>query len=266
MKSNRSLWILAFLITISSAIYQRSTGPTYPVKGNNKIEDIQYKYKFERTHGGTSDHEVSVTVEGNLTGKLLYKRYKIDEPWTEIQMSGENDVLKGSLPNQPPAGKLMYKVILSNATENITLPENEPVIIRFKGAVPLFILIPHVIFMFAAMFVSTRAGIEAILNLKQLRLLTFWTAGLLFLGGMILGPVVQEYAFGDFWTGFPFGHDLTDNKTLIAMIGWIVAVIACIKENKNTRYWVLSASIILMLIYLIPHSMFGSELDYSAIQ
>ena len=39
---------------------------------------------------------------------------------------------------------------------------------------------------------------------------------LLAVGGFILGPLVQNYAFGELWTGVPFGWDLTDNKTLIA--------------------------------------------------
>ena len=25
-------------------------------------------------------------------------------------------------------------------------------------------------------------------------------------GGMIMGPVVQKFAFGEFWTGFPLWH------------------------------------------------------------
>jgi hypothetical protein len=49
---------------------------------------------------------------------------------------------------------------------------------------------------------------------------------------MILGPVVQKFAFGEYWTGFPFGTDLTDNKTLIAFIGWIIALVAVFKSEK----------------------------------
>jgi hypothetical protein len=81
---------------------------------------------------------------------------------------------------------------------------------------------------------------------------------------MILGPLVQKYAFGALWTGFPFGYDLTDNKTLIAFLGWIAAWIAG-RKGKPARGWVLGASILLLVVYLIPHSLFGSELDYSKI-
>jgi hypothetical protein len=79
---------------------------------------------------------------------------------------------------------------------------------------------------------------------------------------MILGPVVQKYAFGEFWAGWPFGKDLTDNKTLVAFVAWIIAVVR-LRKNKEKRGWALAAAIILLAIYLIPHSMFGSELDYS---
>ena len=53
---------------------------------------------------------------------------------------------------------------------------------------------------------------------------------------MILGPIVQYYAFGDLWTGIPFGWDLTDNKTLIALIFWILAVVNEQKERETTLY------------------------------
>ena len=115
--------------------------------------------------------------------------------------------------------------------------------------------------MFVAMFFSTRAGIEALRKEAKLKNLVYWTVGLLFVGGMILGPIVQKYAFGAYWTGFPFGYDLTDNKTLIAFVAWLGALIAVIR-GKKPRAWVLGASILLMAVYLIPHSVLGSEFKY----
>ncbi|MBU1707483.1 hypothetical protein KKB28_06170, partial [bacterium] len=89
-------------------------------------------------------------------------------------------------------------------------------------------------------------------------------AGLTLVGGMILGPVVQNYAFGAFWTGVPFGWDLTDNKTLIAMVGWVIAFIAT-RRNPPARIWVLGASLLMFIIFMIPHSTLGSQLDYSTL-
>jgi len=77
---------------------------------------------------------------------------------------------------------------------------------------------------------------------------------------MILGPIVQKYAFGDLWTGFPFGYDLTDNKVLIAVVFWVAAFFL----KKKSKWWVLAAAVIMLIIYLIPHSVLGSELDYDS--
>ena len=53
------------------------------------------------------------------------------------------------------------------------------------------------------------------------------------LGGMLLGPFVQKYAFGEFWTGWPNGHDLTDNKTLIMWLVWAAALYVVMKYKTR---------------------------------
>lgn len=256
-------WIIAFLITFSAAFYQRMTGPTHPLRGKATLNETEIAYKLERNPETTSDHEVRVEVpNAEITGTLLYKRYKTDDPWTEIPMKRDVDVLAGSLPKQPSAGKLEYKILLASHGNEISLTGEESVVIRFKDPVPGVILVPHIIIMFLAMLFSTRAGIEALNPKGNPRKLVLWTTGLLFVGGFILGPLVQKFAFGEFWTGFPLGSDLTDSKTLLAMIGWVVALIAG-RGGKPARWWVLGASILLLAIFLIPHSLLGSELDYS---
>jgi hypothetical protein len=87
---------------------------------------------------------------------------------------------------------------------------------------------------------------------------------LIFVGGLILGPIVQKYAFGAFWTGWPLGHDLTDTKTAIAMVFWLVATWRS-KKPGGGRAWIIAAALVTLLVYLIPHSAYGSELDYTAI-
>lgn len=257
------LWIIAVLITASAALYQRITGPTHPLSGKATLNDTEIRYRLERDPETTSDYPVQVEVPNReITGTLLYKRYKTDDPWTKIPMKRDEDVLTGSLPKQPSAGKLEYKILLASQGKEISMTGETPVIIRFKDPVPLVILVPHIIIMFLAMLFSTRAGIEALNPKGNPRKLALWTTGLLLVGGFILGPLVQKFAFGTLWTGFPLGSDLTDSKTLLAMIGWIAAVIAG-RRGKPARWWVLGASILLMAVYLIPHSLLGSELDYS---
>lgn len=258
-----ALWILAFLITLSTAVYQRRTGPTYPVNGKTTVANTQISYELLRTYETGKDCPVQIEVQNpEISGVVLYKRHKTSDPWSSIPMERQEDSLVAAIPHQPPAGKLQYKVVLSHQEDETSITGEKPVIIRFKGAVPLWALIPHVIVMFLAMLFSARAGIEALRPKSNPRKLALWTTGILFVGGFILGPLVQKFAFGALWTGFPFGYDLTDNKTLIAFIGWVIALIAS-RKGKPARGWVLAAAILLLIIFLIPHSLLGSELDYS---
>ena len=76
---------------------------------------------------------------------------------------------------------------------------------------------------------------------------------------MIMGPLVQKYAFNELWAGVPYGWDLTDNKTLIAIVAWIIAYF--FNRRQESRYWVVAAMVVTMVIFSIPHSLFGSQLD-----
>ena len=176
-------------------------------------------------------------------------------------MLRQGDRLVGYLPKQPPAGKLDYRVVLNDGGRDVSLTGETPVVIRFKGHVPLGVLLAHVIVMFAAMLLSTRAGLAALDKTDRPRVFAFWTIVLLFVGGFVLGPLVQKLAFGTWWTGVPLGWDLTDNKTLIAMVIWIVALAAG-RKGRGARGWILAASVLMLVVFLIPHSLLGSELKY----
>ncbi|MDD8032119.1 MAG: hypothetical protein PHQ25_09045 [Acidobacteriota bacterium] len=255
------LWLLAIIITLSSAIYQRQTGPTYPWSGQVSFFGEEIKFSLPRSADNTDNCQVVVELPERLTGQvqgfLQFKKYKTDGPWNILAMKQEGNRLIGYLPKQPAAGKLEYLVHLVSGSQEISLTGEEPVIIRFKGPVSDSILLAHVVVMFLAMLLAIRAGLAAINRQEDPTPLARWAAILFFIGGFALGAVVQKMAFGVFWSGFPLGTDLTDTKTLIAMLAWIAAL-ASGRKTRPKRGWVLAASIITLIIYLIPHSIFGS--------
>ena len=116
--------------------------------------------------------------------------------------------------------------------------------------------------MFIAMLLSTLAGLMAAVKHPQYKKYALWTLILFLIGGFILGPLVQLHAFGELWTGIPFGWDLTDNKTLIAAAFWILAVVMNRKHNRP--FYTILAAVVLLLVFSIPHSMFGSEFNYTS--
>lgn len=257
------LWIFSFTFTVAIAYYQRITGPTYPISGKVQIAGQTVKYKLIRTYGGKDDAEIIIkNVNMPLQGWIKYKRMGTMDTMITRVLQRDGADLKGYLPHQPPAGKLMYQVTLMNGKEHVVLNE-EPTVIRFKGDVPAWVLIPHILIMFIAMMMSTRTGMEALAKGGKTYKYAWITLVTLFVGGMILGPVVQKYAFGEYWTGVPYGYDLTDNKTLIAFAFWAIAVWRLFRKPEN-RTWPVVAMVVLLLVYMIPHSMFGSSLDYSS--
>lgn len=263
MRQSVFFWIVAVIVTLLVSVYQRLTGPTHPFQKSVTIDGAITHCTLHRSHGGETDHMVTIETRSELIeGWVEWKRFKTQEPWMKVPMARQEGFLAVSLPHQPPAGKLQYRVILRTASETVTIPEGEPVTIRFKGHVPAFILISHVLTVFGAMLLSTRTGLEALASQPRLRALTYLTLAFLFAGALVLGPTVQKFAFGAFWTGWPVGHDLTDNKAAVAFIAWLAAAVA-LSRKKNVKTWVLAAAITTLVVFLIPHSLLGSELDYS---
>jgi hypothetical protein len=252
---------LAIVITLVAVIYQRSTGPTYPKKFDIGLEE-QVTIKFPRSHGGTTDAPVEVPmITEDMTATMTYKRYPTKDEWTTVELVKDGNFLKSKLPNQPPAGKLNYFLNLSYGGKTQQLASAEdPIFIRYKGEVPTAILAPHVFCMFLSMLLSVVALFEALYGTKKYKLIGRITLGCLMVGGMILGPIVQKYAFGVYWAGFPYDWDLTDNKLLIGVLSWLFAVALTWKGNK--KWPTIMAAIILFAVYSIPHSMQGSEFDY----
>jgi hypothetical protein len=256
------IWISAIIVTLATVTYQRMTGPTYPVEASLETGGQTVKASLPRSHGGEGDREIRIEVPDQETGgKIIFRRFKTGDPYDTIRMVRQGTALVGYLPHQPPAGKLEYRVVLIR--DDIPQALNEtPVVIRFKGDVPALVLIPHILFIFTAQLLSLVAGLYAVFRLGKYKMYGLLTVILLFTGGFILGPVIQKFAFGAYWTGFPSGGDMTDNKVLVAMVFWILAVVMNIRRDRPAL--ALLAAVVFFLVNMIPHSMFGSELDYQS--
>jgi hypothetical protein len=283
-----TLWIIAFILMAAAAIYQRTTGPTYPMRGDFTLNGQTYSYRLIRSDYSDKTNDAARVVipdptpadsSFTLDAKLSHKRYNTDDPFTFLPMTpetvdGEN-VLVGKLPAQPAAGKLEYFITLELGDETVSIPDEQAdpdantVVIRFKDTVPDAVLTTHVVFMFFSMLIGMRAALAALVAPSLMRRMAFCCLIGLTIGGMIFGPIVQKHAFGAYWTGFPFGKDLTDSKTLFMWLGWIIAcVVIGVRPKKKEivgRLAVLAAAILMTAVYLIPHSMQGSELDYSQV-
>jgi len=249
-------WVFAVVFTIAMARYQKFTGPTYPISGKTTLNGTEIKYTLIRTAENDKDAEIAFHVpDTSIKGTITYKRYKSNDSLTTAPLTRRNDTLFFMMPKQAAAGKMMYEITLNKENQHVKLKakNDEFAVMRFKGPVPLYILIPHILAMFLGLLFSTRTAIEALINGTRTYKLALWTLGFLIVGGLILGPVVQKYA--------QMG-DLTDNKTLVMVVAWVIAIFRLKKDPAN-KVWPVIAALMVVIVYLIPHSMLGSEIDHT---
>ena len=251
------LWFFALIFVLGARTYQKYTGPTYPKRENISIDGKEYKFKLIRSHGGEENCKFGITLNNEINGKLYYRQYPTNQEFKVVNLEKVGDTLLIELPHQKPAGKLEYYLELIKNEQSTFLNKEEPVLIRFKGAVPNWVLIPHIFFMFFALWLVTISALYAFANISQYKLYAILALISLLIGGLILGPIVQKFAFGEYWTGIPFGWDLTDNKTLIGFIAWSTAVFLNIKKER--KWAIIVGAIFILVIFSIPHSMHGSE-------
>jgi hypothetical protein len=255
---------------IGAAVWQRMTGPTHPKRGLGVLAGQTVKWRLPRSGTAGEPLLVAVPAPEGVAGTLYYRRYPLDEPFRAIPMSREGGALAGLLPSQPPAGKLEYFAALQTPAGTVRIPDGEPIVARFKDEVPLGALVPHVTVMFFSMLIGVRAALAALFARPEARRYAWVALVGITVGGLALGPIVQKYAFNAYWTGWPFGSDLTDNKTVAMWLAWVLAAIVLARRkdpaDRVARAAVALAALVMIAVYLVPHSLRGSQLDYGKLQ
>lgn len=247
----------SIFLTFFFSYYQRKTGPTYPVKIKLKLFEKEFIFKLPRSWDTDKNLKIFLPFkEKSIKADIFYKVYKKKEDWKTIEFKKGEKGLYVELEPLPAAGKYEYYLKIFYLSRALEIPD-KPITCRFKNPVPLPLLVLHIIIVFLGFFFSIFTGIYNFFYpcKKNLVLITF----ILFLAGAgFLGPIVQYYAFGQFWSGFPFGKDLTDNKGLILIIFWGVTYYKTIKGRAKN--WILISFLITIITFFIPHSLWGSEL------
>lgn len=266
------LWVVALLLMAASAIYQRATGPTHPQRGKFTLAGQTHKLRLLRSETTTTPARVALPDLGEgSSARLVYRRFPTQEPWSSVDLTADTANGKpewaATLPVQPAAGKVEYHLELTTPEGPKRIPEQGEIRLRYKDPVPAPLLGAHIFGMFFGVLIGLRAGLAAIFAPHQIQRLAWATLGLLTAGGMILGPLVQKHAFGALWTGWPYGYDLTDNKTLIMWLVWMLACATLLAAKGSLRRVAVGlAALAMAVVYVIPHSARGSQLDYGKLQ
>jgi len=262
--SRSALWITALAATLAAAVWQRVSGPSFPWRGTVALGGAEVAVVLPRSHLSTGPARVAVPAAGR--GELFWRRAPTADPFAVVPMRSESGSLVAELPAQPPAGTVEYFVVASAGGTRIRVPARpgETVVLRFRGPIPAAVLLTHIVVMFAAMLLGVRAGLGAALEGAADRRLTALALLALTVGGLVVGPLTERYAFGEWWAGVPFGWDLTDNKTLVAWLGWAAAAAAIRWRPARARWTVVLATLLMLAAFCVPHSVLGSRLAWNA--
>lgn len=270
------LWILAAIIALGCFAYQDKTGPTYPLEGELQTAHGSVSFKFLRSETIGTGLKIMFLdpVPEGIGGNVQYRRYKSHDEWSTVEMEpgtfrfsrrGTTESVQGmgvELPSlNERAGKYEYLVFIDDGEgEPVSITGDKLIYARYKAEVPMPVLLAHILVVFASMTLAIRTTFEALID-GQFQWMIWATLISLLIGAFILGPLVQLYAFGVWWSGIPFGYDWTDNKVLVELVFWLLAVFQNRGERRN-RWSVYLAGIVTLIVYFIPHSIFGSEYDY----
>ena len=275
--SSALMWLLAAVITLACFTYQDKTGPTYPLEGEFESAHGVVEFKVLRSETIGTDLKIMFLdpVPEGVSGYVEYRRYKSDDSWSTIEMEkgafsfsrrGREEFVEGMGAELPSlaerAGKYEFFVFVDDGEgEPVSLTSDKAIYARYKDSVPTLVLLVHITLVFVSMSLAIRTILETLIggNFKPYIWATIIS---LILGAFILGPLVQWYAFGVWWSGFPFGYDWTDNKVVVEMVFWLIAAF----QNRGSRVnrgSVYLAGLVTLLVYFIPHSIFGSEYNYT---
>lgn len=276
------LWLVALTITGFYVLYEND--PYDPLSGELELHDGEtVEYEFIRSRVLDEELVVGVDAPEGTTGYVEYWRVNSDdEPQianmelktVELESMGsteEVELLAAELPGlSEMAGKYAYFVHLEYDGETYVIDDGagEAIVSRYRGDMPMLtVVLPHVVSIMLSMLLGIRAALEALRPKGKPQWMMWAALGTLILGGFVFGPIMQKHAFGVYWAGVPMGWDLTDNKVTIELVLWLVAVFFNTGKRKGGAWSnrsIAIAGLVTFIVYMIPHSLFGSGYDYAA--
>ncbi len=274
--SKRIIIGIVLTLVIFFVARRLSTNNSEHIKLEKEGLRVEHSTVFEQV--GKDSLVVGINVESSdsLSVNLVYiclrdnvrKSVKIGE--------GNSGLWEANLPSLNKGEKLKYSfVLLRDGKRILRVPADEQFyLVKYKGNISTPVLGLHILFMFFAFFFMSEVLVGALSILLYgeeigytIRM-TRIALSCLFIGGWPLGFILNYQRFGPVWEGFPFGWDITDNKTQIIFLFWLVAIFLVrgsffgrgdehdLIGKKQYAYVVIICFLITVGLYLVPHSLY----------
>ena len=263
-------YALALVLTILLLGIARRISTRHPTDHSVEADGTTLSHRtVTEDFGDGPKIDIRASSTEGLTALVYYSRTE-GGPYQIDSLSGTSDELSAILPVLQKGSRWYYHIkAFQSGKEIAKFPPGSDQFIKFKGHVPAYILIPHIFCMFATIFFGLLTVFSSIsaargrADIKQSVRYLLWTVIFAFIGGFPLGYLVAYLAFGQGWSGVPMGWDITDNKTVILFLFWLVTFVLARRGLKGERMAIsrkaymslASASLIVTFIaFVIPHS------------
>jgi len=208
----------------------------------------------------------------------LTLHYQMQETWRVVHFqrsAGSGEAFEAAIPHAGRGVAVPYYVQVGTGLgPTQLLPVQAPAEtfrVTFKGRPSTPLLIAHVLCMIGGLVFLVLATVGALLFLRNKRGLALHRrAGLigfvlLFIGGVPLGMAVERQVFGTYWEGWPFGRDVTDTKTGLILLLWLVLMLVRGRDlgsrlpaerrprDRAWAVWLIALTVFTAAMYLIPH-------------
>lgn len=270
---SRNRVIAAVLIVLALFVLSRITGPNFRYRVEASGDGFTLSHKAPRTSEGTGPAKLDLEVSGDTSSiaSLDLVGHPMNDPEKEeafppssiTGQTGGPRVYHFEVPFHRWATKYLY-VFQARLLNGQIVPldrKGTPMVVRFRGEVPLFSLGLHILGMFggfllmvlgafaAADFLRGRGGAGPVLRLGG------WGWAVFAIGGLPLGFLMNWYAFRTIWEAWPFGADVTDNKTQVALVVYGLGLLAFLwKKNRAAAWLVLAGTAVAFAVFIVPHS------------
>jgi hypothetical protein len=274
--------LVAIIFTLLLLSFARKTTTVQSVHKTVEKSGILIDHNTVPKKVGEGDAVIPVKVMGAEEAKLFYRIEKGE--FQTVYMNpkeGENDVFVAFIPYHKKGTQAWYYIEVQKQIGDkklvVSLPDRnspnvKPILLKFEGDVPPYVIISHVFCIFSAILFSVLALFSAVdlkrgkSSLKKSVIFSLFAFIFLFIGFFPLGWTLNYFAFGPLWEAFPFGTDVTDNKSQIILLFWLVTLFLVkgtilgknpsknLVSEKTYSTMVIISFLVTVLMYLIPHS------------
>lgn len=273
----RSRILIGIAVTLLVFVVARRISRNKPVELDLEYAGARVTHTsvFEQVGPGRPRIDISIDRPGAVLPLLLYRAGGDERLETLTMEDLGNGFWSALLPALERGARIEYGFRLLGTDESLDVrPDTTRFFtLKYKGEVSATVLVLHILFIFAAFFfmVESMIGSASILARGEPReftvAMTRWVVVFTFIGGWPLGIALNWQRFGVLWEGFPFGYDITDNKTQLMFLFWVVVMLVSWRSFFGRRTgrdlvsdrfyaWVVMASALAsLLIILLPHSL-----------